>query len=80
MNYKTVFSHKRNVMTKFNLANKQELQKFANLFGKKKEVNQTVTCLCIKKGWLRNASAFYIMLIRIYGPQGDNQKKTDDKD
>ena len=50
MNYKTVFSHKRNVMTKFNLANKQELQKFANLFGKKKEVNQTVTCLCIKKG------------------------------
>ena len=37
MNYKTVFSHKRNVMTKFNLANKQELQKFANLFGQKKK-------------------------------------------
>jgi hypothetical protein len=36
-------------MTKFNLANKQELQKFANLFGQKRS-NQTVTCLCIKKG------------------------------
>lgn len=36
MNYKTVFSHKRNVMNKFNLANKQELQKFANLFARKR--------------------------------------------
>ncbi|HAT1621997.1 TPA: hypothetical protein I8Y04_003723 [Raoultella planticola] len=36
MNYKTVFSHKRNVMNKFNLANKYELQKFANLFERKK--------------------------------------------
>lgn len=36
MNYKTVFSHKRNVMIKFSLTNKQELQKFACLLAKKK--------------------------------------------
>lgn len=36
MNYKTVFSHKRNIMSKFNITNKHELHKFAILLRSKK--------------------------------------------
>lgn len=36
MNYKTVFSHKQNIMIKFRISNKQEFNKFAHAFIKKK--------------------------------------------
>lgn len=36
INYKTIFSHKKNIMNKFHITNKHEFNEFANLLKKKK--------------------------------------------